>query len=272
MQKPRQLTQDHGLDNLLHKASAVLKQPDGKSQYSEQKPISFQFLNSPDAHPSTQLLPVSSVGYNMTKKSDLLTWSKRGCVDENITTLIKLVKQIVDSRKRIAVTNCNTVEFARIPETSERFSILGLLLRSSSYTQKPENLGTHEKSRTVRGGAKAQQLSRLLETLEPVILSNMEDRWVWDMNGDGIFRVKDVRNLLDDTVLPKDESPTRWIKCVPIKINIFAWKVYLDRLPTRLNLSRRGVESVVGEIWRDLLSAPIQIGSSGSNLFEWDLK
>ncbi|GJX15997.1 RNA-directed DNA polymerase, eukaryota [Tanacetum coccineum] len=41
--------------------------------------------------------------------------------------------------------------------------------------------------RTVRGGAKAQQLSRLLETPEPVILSNMEDRWVWDMNGDGVF-------------------------------------------------------------------------------------
>ncbi|GJV52623.1 RNA-directed DNA polymerase, eukaryota [Tanacetum coccineum] len=98
--------------------------------------------------------------------------------------------------------------------------------------------------RTVRGGAEAQQLSRLLETLEPVILSNMEDRWVWDMNGDGVFRVKDVRNLLDDIVLPKDESPTRWIKCVPIKINIFAWKVYLDRLPTRLNLSRRGVEVI----------------------------
>ncbi|GJV78502.1 hypothetical protein Tco_1514372 [Tanacetum coccineum] len=69
--------------------------------------------------------------------------------------------------------------------------------------------------RTVRGGAKAQQLSRLLETPEPVILSNMEDRWVWDMNGDG---------------------------------------------------------SAVGGIWRDLLSAPIPIGSSGSNLFEWDLK
>ncbi|GKB74270.1 hypothetical protein Tco_0935682 [Tanacetum coccineum] len=57
--------------------------------------------------------------------------------------------------------------------------------------------------RPVRGGHEAQQLSCLLEILEPVILSNMEDRWVWDMNGDGVFRVKDVRNLLDDTLLPK---------------------------------------------------------------------
>ncbi|GKE56598.1 RNA-directed DNA polymerase, eukaryota [Tanacetum coccineum] len=95
--------------------------------------------------------------------------------------------------------------------------------------------------RPVRGGHEAQQLSCLLEILEPVILSNMEDRWVWDMNGDGVFRVKDVRNLLDDTLLPKDEFPTRWVKCVPIKINVFAWNIFLDRLPTRLNLYRRGV-------------------------------
>ncbi|GJW63248.1 hypothetical protein Tco_0115132 [Tanacetum coccineum] len=106
----------------------------------------------------------------------------------------------------------------------------------------------------------------------------MEDRWVWDMNGDGVFRVKDVRNLLDDTLLPKDEFPTRWVKCVPIKINVFAWKIFLDCLPTRLNLYRRGIviTSVectivfaVGGIWIDLLSVLIPTGSSGSKLFEW---
>ncbi|GJW62562.1 alanine--tRNA ligase [Tanacetum coccineum] len=37
-------------------------------------------------------------------------------------------------------------------------------------------------------------------------------------------------------------SPTRWAKVVPIKINIFAWKVCLDKLPTRLNLSLRGID------------------------------
>ncbi|GJZ98527.1 putative reverse transcriptase domain-containing protein [Tanacetum coccineum] len=37
------------------------------------------------------------------------------------------------------------------------------------------------------------------------------------------------------------EVPTRWIKSIPIKVNVFAWKLYLDRLPTRSNLSRRNV-------------------------------
>nr|GFA30764.1 RNA-directed DNA polymerase, eukaryota [Tanacetum cinerariifolium] len=69
----------------------------------------------------------------------------------------------------------------------------------------------------------------------------MEDRWFWDLNGDGVFRVKDVRILLDEAFLPKMEVPTRWIKSIPIKVNVFAWKLFLDRLPTRSNLARRNV-------------------------------
>ena len=61
------------------------------------------------------------------------------------------------------------------------------------------------------------------------------------MNGNGVFCVKDIRNLLDASFLPKDTNATRWIKSIPIKINVFAWKVYLDRLPTRMNLLSRGV-------------------------------
>ncbi|GKE48848.1 RNA-directed DNA polymerase, eukaryota, partial [Tanacetum coccineum] len=74
-----------------------------------------------------------------------------------------------------------------------------------------------------------------------VILSNSNDRWVSDLNGDGIFRVKDVRNLLDELFLPRADVPTRWVKNILIKVNIFAWKLALDRLPTRANLAQRNV-------------------------------
>nr|GEU78347.1 RNA-directed DNA polymerase, eukaryota [Tanacetum cinerariifolium] len=67
------------------------------------------------------------------------------------------------------------------------------------------------------------------------------DRWVLDLNGEGVFRVKDVRYILDDVFLPKVATASRWIKYVPIKVNILAWKVHLDRLPTRVNLQHRGV-------------------------------
>ncbi|GKB15675.1 RNA-directed DNA polymerase, eukaryota [Tanacetum coccineum] len=51
--------------------------------------------------------------------------------------------------------------------------------------------------RNVRGGIEEQQLEHLVALLDYVILSNSNDRWVSDLNGDGVFRVKDVRNLLE---------------------------------------------------------------------------
>nr|GFB34885.1 hypothetical protein [Tanacetum cinerariifolium] len=83
-----------------------------------------------------------------------------------------------------------------------------------------------------------------LETVkefDTVILSNVDDRWFWDLNGKGVFCVKDARNLIDETFPPKEPIATRWLKIVPIKVNIFAWKLHHDRLPTRANLVRRGM-------------------------------
>ncbi|GJS00841.1 RNA-directed DNA polymerase, eukaryota, reverse transcriptase zinc-binding domain protein [Tanacetum coccineum] len=42
--------------------------------------------------------------------------------------------------------------------------------------------------------------------------------------------------------LPEVSSQSRWIKEVPIKVNVLSWKVRLDSLPTRLNISRRGID------------------------------
>nr|GEY70712.1 RNA-directed DNA polymerase, eukaryota [Tanacetum cinerariifolium] len=53
--------------------------------------------------------------------------------------------------------------------------------------------------------------------------------------------VKDIRLLIDESFLPNSDTPIRWVKSVLIKINVFAWKVSLDRLPTRFNLARRNV-------------------------------
>ncbi|GJZ48596.1 RNA-directed DNA polymerase, eukaryota [Tanacetum coccineum] len=65
--------------------------------------------------------------------------------------------------------------------------------------------------------------------------------WSCDVNGDGMFRVKDIRSSLDDIFLPSSALATRWVKYIPIKINIFIWRARLDRLPTRSNLANRGV-------------------------------
>ncbi|GKE24088.1 RNA-directed DNA polymerase, eukaryota [Tanacetum coccineum] len=95
--------------------------------------------------------------------------------------------------------------------------------------------------RQTRGGPEAQQLEQLTNLLDSVSLSNMEDRCFWDLNGEGVFQVKDVRSVLDETFLPKENIPTRWVKSIPIKVNVFVWKLVQDRIPTRLNLMSRNI-------------------------------
>ncbi|GJT71400.1 RNA-directed DNA polymerase, eukaryota [Tanacetum coccineum] len=54
-----------------------------------------------------------------------------------------------------------------------------------------------------------------------------------------------LKAMVEDTslfTLSEVSSSTRWIKAVPIKVNVLAWKIKLDNLPTRLNISRRGMD------------------------------
>ena len=95
--------------------------------------------------------------------------------------------------------------------------------------------------RPVRGGVEKEQMSVLAAILDTVSLSSSLDRWVCSLSSDGDFCVKDVRTNIDDMFLPSHIDSTRWVKAVPIKINIFAWRARRDCLPTRLNLIRRGV-------------------------------
>nr|GEV79593.1 ribonuclease H-like domain-containing protein [Tanacetum cinerariifolium] len=50
------------------------------------------------------------------------------------------------------------------------------------------------------------------------------------------------RRFIDDGICVLDGSPTKWLNLIPIKINILAWRVALNKLPTRFNMSLRGME------------------------------
>ncbi|GKC06801.1 RNA-directed DNA polymerase, eukaryota [Tanacetum coccineum] len=88
----------------------------------------------------------------------------------------------------------------------------------------------------------ADQYDELCSRIASIRLVQMNDRWVWSLTASGDFTVKLVRDLLDDSLLRSDSLPTRWLKEIPIKINVFTWKVQKDKLPSRLKLSRLGID------------------------------
>ncbi|GJV24015.1 RNA-directed DNA polymerase, eukaryota, reverse transcriptase zinc-binding domain protein [Tanacetum coccineum] len=92
-----------------------------------------------------------------------------------------------------------------------------------------------------RGGCEQDQFQKLEDLVRLVILTPIDDRWIWGLENTGEFSVASVRRLIDDKMLPSLECKTRWINYVPIKVNVHAWKVMTDSLPTRFNISRRGI-------------------------------
>nr|GEV56821.1 RNA-directed DNA polymerase, eukaryota, reverse transcriptase zinc-binding domain protein [Tanacetum cinerariifolium] len=95
--------------------------------------------------------------------------------------------------------------------------------------------------RDPRSGIELAQLNALSDMVVNVNLRPISDKWVWVLEGSGEFTVASIRREIDDKRLLNVNTKTRWIKSVPIKVNIFAWKVKLDALPSRLNISRRGI-------------------------------
>ncbi|GJS27598.1 RNA-directed DNA polymerase, eukaryota, reverse transcriptase zinc-binding domain protein [Tanacetum coccineum] len=96
--------------------------------------------------------------------------------------------------------------------------------------------------RQPRSGIEEEQLLHLFSKTSSVMLPNSNDRWTCSLDSASIFSVKSARDFIDGLFLSKATVPTRWVKYIPIKINIFTWRVFLDKLLTRLNLSLRGID------------------------------
>ncbi|GJS73077.1 RNA-directed DNA polymerase, eukaryota, reverse transcriptase zinc-binding domain protein [Tanacetum coccineum] len=95
--------------------------------------------------------------------------------------------------------------------------------------------------RSPRGGVEQHQFEELRLLVGDTRLIPMEDRWTWNLSSSGEFSVSSVRCLIDDKTLPVFDHQTRWVRFVPIKVNVIAWKVKNNSLPTRFNISRRGI-------------------------------
>ncbi|GKD66776.1 RNA-directed DNA polymerase, eukaryota, reverse transcriptase zinc-binding domain protein [Tanacetum coccineum] len=93
-----------------------------------------------------------------------------------------------------------------------------------------------------RGGIEQVQYEELSDMVNSISLTPKNDRYVWSLSNSGDFSVASFRKVIDENRYPGGRSRTRWVKYVPIKVNVTAWKIKMDALPTRLNISRRGMD------------------------------
>ncbi|GKA14061.1 RNA-directed DNA polymerase, eukaryota, reverse transcriptase zinc-binding domain protein [Tanacetum coccineum] len=96
-------------------------------------------------------------------------------------------------------------------------------------------------SRPITSGTNAHHLSTLSNMLATCSLTDTEDTWTWSL-GSPSFTVKSTRDHIDKCTLPDCGLETRWNRSLPKNINIFIWRAFRDRLPTRWSLSRKGID------------------------------
>nr|GEW12126.1 RNA-directed DNA polymerase, eukaryota [Tanacetum cinerariifolium] len=82
----------------------------------------------------------------------------------------------------------------------------------------------HSFRRLPRGGVEQTQYDEFVNLMQQVILAPTSDRWTWTLNSSGEFSVASVRKLIENKICLEGEQKTRWINCIPTKVNTHAWK------------------------------------------------
>ncbi|GAU10944.1 hypothetical protein TSUD_112380 [Trifolium subterraneum] len=79
-----------------------------------------------------------------------------------------------------------------------------------------------------------------------VLQGDVSDRWVWKLHPSQSYSVRSAYSYLtlSDGSPVEDVASFLWVKSVPLKVNIFIWRLFLNRLPTKDNLLRQGVIEV----------------------------
>jgi hypothetical protein len=69
------------------------------------------------------------------------------------------------------------------------------------------------------------------------------DTWRWTPDIVNGYTARGAYHLLTDTTQVNVQIPANllWRKDVPLKVSVFAWRLFRNRFPSKLNLFRRGI-------------------------------
>ncbi|GJZ25898.1 RNA-directed DNA polymerase, eukaryota, reverse transcriptase zinc-binding domain protein [Tanacetum coccineum] len=173
---------------------------------------------------------------------------------------VKIIKALHGKEGGFDVQGCNfNSTWSRIIGSSNYLYSIGIIpFNSLCFRIWPRtNIGVRNKA----------YLRDLLTEISLIDINVDEDSCVWSIAKDDIFTVAETRRIIDYMLLPSLIPPTSWYKVLPRKVNIFLWRLYLDRLPHRLNLSSYGLDI-------QSISCPMcngNVESSSHILFECDI-
>nr|GEV01833.1 cysteine-rich receptor-like protein kinase 10 [Tanacetum cinerariifolium] len=100
--------------------------------------------------------------------------------------------------------------------------------------------------RLPKGGVESSQFNYMISPFGSVALSDKTDSWSWSLDISAGFSVSSVRSFIDANTLDMDTTASRWNRFIPIKVNVFLWRLMLNRLPTMVNLDMKDIH--VGSI------------------------
>ncbi|XP_022041996.1 uncharacterized protein LOC110944652 [Helianthus annuus] len=87
-----------------------------------------------------------------------------------------------------------------------------------------------------------EQLEDCVQLIEGIALGANNDPWVWDSASGEDFSMFQVRKWLGSDRSVQLASAFEWCKWLPIKCNVFMWRMLMDRIPTKKALQRRGID------------------------------
>ena len=96
--------------------------------------------------------------------------------------------------------------------------------------------------RPPRGGDELLQYTTLRASIAQITLTSQKDGWIWSHGSSVGYSVASARGVIDAAILDVDPVATRWNRLVPAKVNVFLWRLKLNKIPTRVNLDRRGID------------------------------
>nr|GEU81583.1 RNA-directed DNA polymerase, eukaryota, reverse transcriptase zinc-binding domain protein [Tanacetum cinerariifolium] len=184
-----------------------------------------------------------------------------------------LLKSIHGSEAGIDLKGCKTNGlWAYIVGTLVHFHSSGFVpLNSLRFKKNPNcfiidrivnGLWKWDWNRPIFGGRLQADLHKLLVDIGSLNIEINSDCLVSSLSTDGFFSVSLTRKHIDNYMLSSSLPSTRWCKIIHRKVNIFMWRMFLDRLPHRLKLSSRGLDL-------DSILCPVcnEVVESNSHLF-----